>query len=95
VQASSLVPQQSSRWKRGYPSTGKSRAGEYAGDTCEAEVLLIPNALTQAMIEEGMTRAETVACLPGDDRCYAISDPLAKTRQTCAPTGRGLISWIV
>jgi hypothetical protein len=26
--------------------------------------------VTQELIEEGMARAEKVACRPGDDRCY-------------------------
>lgn len=32
--------------------------------------------LPQAMIEDGMARAEKVACAPGDGRCYTFPDPL-------------------
>ena len=51
--------------------------------------------LTQDMIEDGMARAEKVACPPGDDRCYAFPDPLVAARQSCTPKGRCQIGWIV
>jgi hypothetical protein len=31
--------------------------------------------LTQSVIAEAMARAEKVACLPRDDRCYPFPDP--------------------
>ena len=51
--------------------------------------------LTQAMIDEGMARAETVVCRPGDDRCYPFLDPIALVRTTCTPQGRCCIGQIV
>jgi hypothetical protein len=51
--------------------------------------------LTQDMIEEGMARAEKVACRPGDDRCYAFPDRLEDTQTSCTPKGRCRIGWIV
>ncbi len=51
--------------------------------------------LTQAMIDDGMRRAEKVACAPFDDRCYPFPDPLKDARATCTPKGRCLIGRIV
>ena len=51
--------------------------------------------LTQEMIDEGMARAEKVACAPGDDRCYPFPDPLALARASCTPKGRCQIGLIV
>ena len=51
--------------------------------------------LTQEMIEDGMARAEKVACAPGDDRCYPFPDRLAEARKTCTPQGRSCIGQIV
>jgi hypothetical protein len=51
--------------------------------------------LTQAMIDDGMARAERAACTPGDGRCYVFPDPLDEARQTCTPKGRCLSGWIV
>ncbi len=51
--------------------------------------------LTQAMIADGMARAEKVACRPGDDRCYVFPDKLEAARATCTPKGRCMIGWIV
>ena len=39
--------------------------------------------LSQQMIDEGMARAEKVACRPDDDRCYPFPDPLALARASC------------
>jgi hypothetical protein len=36
--------------------------------------------LTGEMIEDGMVRAEKVACRPGDDRCSVFPDPLEDVR---------------
>jgi hypothetical protein len=44
--------------------------------------------LTQEMIDEGMARAEKVACRPGDVRCYPLPYDVASARQTCTPKGR-------
>jgi hypothetical protein len=46
--------------------------------------------LTEAMIAEGMARAEWVAC-QGNARRFALPDPLAKVRTTGTPKGRFLI----
>jgi hypothetical protein len=51
--------------------------------------------LTRAMIDEGMARAEKIACRPSDDCCYAFPDPLEDTRKTCTPKGRSRIGWIL
>jgi len=51
--------------------------------------------LTQEMIDADMARAEKVACVPGDHRCYAFPDPLEEARQSCTPKGRCKIDWIV
>ena len=51
--------------------------------------------LTQEMIEDGMARAEKVACRPGDDRCYVFPDPLDDVRASSTPRGRCRIGWIV
>jgi hypothetical protein len=51
--------------------------------------------LTQEMIEEGMARAETVACRPGDDRCHPLPYDVESAHQTCTPKGRCKIGWIV
>ncbi len=51
--------------------------------------------LTQEMIDDGMARAEKVACRPADPRCYVFPDPLEDARATCTPKGRCLIGWIV
>jgi hypothetical protein len=44
--------------------------------------------LTQEMIDEGMARAEKVACRPGDDRCYPLPYDVESAHQTCTPKGR-------
>ena len=51
--------------------------------------------LTQELIEDGMARAEEVACRPGDDRCSVFPDPLANVRASCTPKGRCRLGWIV
>jgi len=51
--------------------------------------------LTQEMIEEGMARAEKVACRPGDDRCYAFPNRLEDAQASWTPKGRCRIGWIV
>ena len=45
--------------------------------------------LTQAMIADGMARAEKAACAPGDSRCYAFPDPLEDARASCMPVETG------
>ena len=47
------------------------------------------------MLDDAMTRAEKVACPPGDQRCYALPDKLADARENCTPKGRCKIGWIV
>jgi hypothetical protein len=47
------------------------------------------------MIDEGMARAEKVACAPGDHRCYPFPDPLERVRETCTPKGRCKLGFIV
>jgi hypothetical protein len=47
--------------------------------------------LTEAMIAEGMARAERVACSQGNARRFALPDPLAEVRTTCTPKGRCVI----
>ncbi len=44
--------------------------------------------LTQEMIEEGMARAEKVACRPGDARCYPLPYGVEDARASCTPKGR-------
>jgi hypothetical protein len=44
--------------------------------------------LTEEMFEDGMTRAEMVACSPGNDRCYPFTDPIEDVRASCTPKGR-------
>ena len=44
--------------------------------------------LTEEAIEEGMARAEQVACSPGNDRYYVFPDPVAEARASCTPKGR-------
>ena len=51
--------------------------------------------LTQAMIAEGMARAEKVACDPFRARCFAFPDPIDEARNSCTPKGRCKIGWIV
>jgi hypothetical protein len=47
------------------------------------------------MIDEGMARAEKVACDPFDDRCYPFPDRLEAVRATCTPQGRCKIGFII
>ena len=68
--------------------SGAKTASEVSSDRVNDE-------LTQAMIEDGMARAEEVACAPAAPRCYAFPDPLEDARQTCTPMGRCCIGWIV
>ena len=51
--------------------------------------------LTDDLIAEAMTRAEKVACSPGNDRCYALPDPVPAARKSCTPKGRCCIGWII
>ena len=51
--------------------------------------------LTQEMIDEGMARAEKVACTPGDQRCLPLPYDVESARATCTPKGRCKIGWIV
>ena len=51
--------------------------------------------VTQAMIEEGMARAEKVACSPGDSRCYAFPNRIEDVRASCTPKERCRIGWII
>ena len=44
--------------------------------------------LTEAMIAEGMARAEKAVCGSGHSRCFALPDPLAEARKTCNPKGQ-------
>ncbi len=50
--------------------------------------------LTQAMIEDGMARAEKVAGRPTEDRCYQCPDRLEAAWTICTPQGRCKIGWI-
>jgi hypothetical protein len=47
------------------------------------------------MLEDGMARAEKVACAPLDPHCYVFPDSLEEARQTCTPKGRCRLGWIV
>ena len=51
--------------------------------------------LTEAMIAEGMGRAEKVACDPFRARCFAFPDPLDEAWKTWAPKGRCMLGWII
>jgi hypothetical protein len=51
--------------------------------------------LTDEMIEEGMARAEKVACGLGDHRCYPFPNRLEDAQASCTPKGRCGIGWIV
>jgi hypothetical protein len=51
--------------------------------------------LTQEMIEDGMARADKVACRPGDNRCLPLPYDVESARATCTPKGRCKIGWIV
>ena len=50
--------------------------------------------LTQEMIDEGMARAETVACSPGDTCYYPFRWSLEQARESCTPKGRCNIGWV-
>ena len=51
--------------------------------------------LTQVMIEEGMARAEKIACAPGDGRCDPFPNRIEGAQETCTAKGRCCIGWIV
>jgi len=51
--------------------------------------------VTQEMIQEGMARAEKVACRPGDDRCYSLPYDVESAQQTCTAKGRSKVGRIV
>jgi hypothetical protein len=51
--------------------------------------------LTEERIAEAMTRAEKVACRPGDARCYAFPNRLEEALAICTPKGRCRVGWIV
>jgi hypothetical protein len=40
-------------------------------------------------------RALEPCLLPGNDRCYAFTDPIEEARASCTPKGRCRIGWIV
>jgi hypothetical protein len=55
----------------------------------------MPDKVTQEMIEEGMARAQKVACAPGNDRCYPFPDRIADVRASCTPKGCCRLGWIL
>ena len=50
--------------------------------------LMTDRELTQAMIDEAMTRAERAACAPRDERCFPLRWTPKDARETCTSTGR-------
>ena len=47
--------------------------------------------LTEERIAEAMARAAKVACGSGNQRCFALPDPVDEVRKTCTPKGRCMI----
>jgi hypothetical protein len=48
----------------------------------------VADQVTQEMIEDGMARAEKVACRPDDHRCYPFPNRLEDAQASCTPKGR-------
>ena len=44
--------------------------------------------VTQELIEDGMARAEKVACRPGDHWCYPFANRLEDAQSGCMPKDR-------
>ena len=81
-------------------STG--RALSRPGTACASACGMTPSderrtaaELSQEMIDEGMARAEKVACSPGDHCCLPLPNRLEDARASCTPKGRCMIGWIV
>lgn len=51
--------------------------------------------LTGEMIAAAMAKANTRACSPGNQRCYAFPNAPKNAETTCTPKGRCKVGWVV